>query len=104
MNEETNADPVEMPSVYTPESLIKDSSVIKLYANNFQAGASIVDSHLIVKLGNQPVCMVHMSLSIMKTLIMQMSQTIKDYEEKTGITVNTVFELQEKLNQSQNGI
>lgn len=83
------------------EEIVVNPNVPKFYGNGFQCGATLADSNLLVKLNDQPICLISMSLPALKTLHEQIGQILGIYANNFGIEIPTFGELTKKVVEKQ---
>lgn len=83
------------------KDLVKNESVVKLYANGFQCGVTLGDASIVLKQDDVPVALIHLSQSSIKSLASQINSVLKTFTDQVKIEVNDFDELIEKLKTSK---
>ena len=78
-------------------SALANPEVPKIYTNGFVLGLSAADAFVVLQSGPSVVAVIQMSYPIVKTLAVQLTTLLTDYEAKTGQKVGTVGEITDKL-------
>lgn len=69
----------------------------KFYFNGFTVAISPIDCTIVLQYNNQPVALLSTSHTIAKTLVVQLSGLISDFEQKTGRAILKLDEMQALL-------
>jgi len=88
--------PSELVSI---SDLTKNTEIQKFFVNGFQAGFSLADGHIILKLYDIPQCALIMGFPAIKSLKTNLDALIKAYETNTKQNVSSIEELAIKLNE-----
>jgi hypothetical protein len=84
-----------VPKFDSLQDVVKDSSVIKLYANGFQSTAGLADATILLKLQDVTVGMLSMSLPALKSLHGQLGLILNAYTTNLKQPVLSFEELNE---------
>ncbi len=76
---------------------LSDPSIPKIYANGFVFGMSTSDVFVVLQLGGVPIAVLNLSYTLAKTLATILTNTLNDLEQKTGQTVLTTKDIEEKI-------
>ncbi len=66
-----------------------ESSIPKIYANGFSLGLTNADAQLVLILFGRPIAVLSFSYTLAKTLSEKLSILVKEWENRTGSTLQT---------------
>jgi len=79
------------------EDLVKDSSIIKFYANSFQCGLTLGDASIVFRQDDMSLALVHMSIPAMKALADKLNEVLAKYEEDIDVKILGFDDLVKKI-------
>ncbi len=77
--------------------VIKEGNVPTFYINGFTIGYSATEAHMILSEHGKIQCVIQLPFPITKSLIAALSTGVSNFEEKTGIKISSLEEIQATL-------
>jgi len=77
--------------------LVKDSSIIKFYANSFQCGLTLGDGSIVFRQDDVSLALVHMSIPAMKALVDKLNEILVKYQEDIDVEILGLEDIAKKI-------
>lgn len=76
---------------------LANKEVGRIYANGISVFTSTADMGIALQLDGTPICIVHLSYTLAKSLSQHLAKAVADLEQKSGNTIMDSETIQEKL-------